>query len=94
MTEVNEKKEAVLSPFTPPVNPVSPENMEKIKELLGVECVFLMVQNKAHTKENCVDKPCPGHGIFIISDGFSEQFSKGIIDCINKAGNMGQAKPE
>lgn len=82
-----EKDKIVKSPFmTDVIDEVAPtqEQLDQIRLILGVECVFLMTQKKMHSLENCSadGSTCQGHGIMSSAIGFSKSFADNVLNAL------------
>lgn len=64
---------------------VSREQFELIRKFLGVECLFIAVDDKMH---DCKDG-CPGHFVHLRSAGFTEPQLRGLSHSLhNDAENI------
>lgn len=73
------KEGGIPSPFSPTRSgkrEITKEELESVKTLLGVECVFMVVDTE---KRECPPGTCMGHDYTFASDGFSEEQLDGMI---------------
>lgn len=68
----------ILSPYAPTVSKkrINKEDIEAVKKLLGVECLFIVADTSKH---DCNGKDCSTHYYSTAMDGFSEEQFTGII---------------
>ena len=78
MDQKQEEEKGILSPYTPKQGKkiISAEEMEAVKTLLGVKCIFIVADTEKH---NCTAETCTGHNYTIDADGFSDEQLDGII---------------
>ena len=71
--------ESIKSPYAPKRasrGKITKEEIAKIKELLGVECLFIVADTEKH---DCSAETCTGHAYLVDRDGFSDDQFRGII---------------
>jgi F420-0:gamma-glutamyl ligase-like protein len=68
----------IPSPYAPTVSKkrLNKKDIEAVKKLLGVECVFIVADTNKH---DCVEGNCVGHHYTTAMDGFTEEQFNGII---------------
>lgn len=78
MEQKIEVEKGILSPYAPKGEKkiISPEEMEAVKNLLGVKCIFIVADTEKH---HCTPETCTGHNYTIDADGFSTEQLDGII---------------
>lgn len=55
---------------------ITNEQIDAVKKLLGVECLFIVVQKDKHV--NCKPETCDGHYVASACDGFTKEQLVGL----------------
>lgn len=72
------QEQGIVSPYAPKRGKkiITPEEIEAVKKLLGVKCIFIVADTEEH---NCTAATCTGHDYTIEGDGFSDEQLAGIF---------------
>ncbi len=75
---VHSEAEGIPSPFAAKrtTRIITKEDLDKVKALLGVECVFIVTDSEKH---DCTEETCTGHYYSSRQSGFSDDQMDGLI---------------